>query len=783
MFMKHNLLISLRGFNRHRTSFLINLFGLTTSLAVVLFITLWVSEEIQKDRFHQDTDKVFQVYSRHSENDGLFAWKGVSGLLADEIESQIPQVSHTVASTDTHEYTLSTDNQGIRTQGRFADPDFLEVFAYPLWRGKKEALDNPSNIVITRSLAKKLFGKEDVMGEMLTWHFWGQQKTVQVAGILENPSKHSSDNFDFIMSWKFYHDEHITYKGWGNFYGRVVIKIPDGGHYTQVEEKINEIFQENLPETSVELFLVNFSDQYLYNKYENGVQAGGRIDYVYALSAIGLFILLIASINFINLSTAQASLKAKEIGLKKSFGASRSNLALQFLTESLLLSSFASILATVVVFAFLEPFNQLAQTQLTFDFGRTLVLSLLGFITLTGTLAGCYPAFYLSSLKTLNALKNQSIKLGNQTFGRRALVVIQFAISIILILSTLIVSEQMGHVLHQSLGYDRHHLVYFERAGALLKNHETFLAELSNTPGVEMASATGFSLGFQNRTAGIRWRGKQEGQNVSFWENNGDQNSLEILKLEITAGRNFSRDFNDENSIIFNEKAIEIMGMENPIGQTVEHYTGEKKIIGVIKDFTTESLHNPAEPAMFFLRPEQSPYIMVRLAPTEEFETLRRIESLYERINPDHPFDPTFLDQDYQAQYASEERLSGLSKLFSILAIIISCLGLFGLVIFNIRRKTKEIGIRKVLGCKSNILTLSLTYHFTKPVFISLLLAIPLSYYINSNWLEGFASRISLSPWMFISAAFIAIFIAWVTVAIHTFRAANANPIEALRDE
>ncbi|MDW3193384.1 MAG: ABC transporter permease [Cytophagales bacterium] len=783
MLLKHNLLITLRGFKRYKTTFAINLLGLTISLTSVLFIGLWVSDELGKDRFHADSDRLFQVYTRQVENNSIDVWHGVSGMLADEIEAQIPQVNHTLATTDVHEYTLSTDKKGIRANGMFADRDFLNVFSFELIEGNRHALEDPSSIFITRALAKRLFDKEDVMGEVLTWHQWGQTKQVQVAGILEDLSNDTSEPFEFVMSWKFYHDEFITFKGWGNFYGRIIVKLDDPSQLAQIEEKLNAIIQENLPGTRTELFLTSYADRYLYGRYENGVQAGGRIDYVYVLSVIGLFILLIAAINFINLTTANAALKSKEIGLKKSFGASRSVLAFQFFMESLLLCAMAATLAYGIIYLLLTPFNQLAQKELTLSMDWPLIVSMVAFLLITGILAGVYPAIYLSGVKAINALKQQFGSSGEPMQGRKILVVIQFTISIVMIVGTLIVGEQMNYVLNKQLGYDRHNVIYFERDGTLLQNYDAFLGELNNTLGIEMAALTGFSLDYQNRTAGIGWEGKEEDQVVSFWENSGDENSLTVLDLQLNEGRLFDASFNDENSIIFNETAIRIMGLEDPIGQTVQHYSGEKKIIGVIKDFTTESLHKSEEPAMFFYRPDYAPFIMARIDGKSTVETLHRVEELYHQYNPSHPFDPTFLDQDYQAKYDSETRLSKLSALFTGLAILISCLGLFGLAVFSVARKTKEIGIRKVLGCSVRQLTFSMTYGFTRPVLWSMFIAVPTSYFIGAQWLDSFAARIEISWWFFALATITAILIAWLTVGIHTLRAASANPLNALRDE
>ncbi|MEO9482769.1 MAG: ABC transporter permease [Ekhidna sp.] len=782
---KHNLLITFRGFKRHKTVFGINLIGLITSLTCVIFSAIWVNDELQKDRFHDDSGRLFQVYSRFDNTDGITVWQGVTGLLDTEIEAQIPQVNLSTVSTDVHEYSLSIDNKRFKAQGRFGDKDYLDIFNYPLLKGQKAALADPSNILITSTLAKRMFGAEDAVGKSITWHFWNSEKTFKVAGILEDPTSATSDPFEFILSWKFYHDELINFKQWGNYYGRVVIKLDELSKKELVEKKINEIFQSNNANEQVELFLANYSDQYLYGNYENGQQAGGRIDYVYLAIVVAAFILLIACINFVNLSTAFASLKVKEIGVKKTFGASKSQLAIQFFLESILLSALSICIALVLVIFLLEPFNQITGKELVFVLDWKFLGLILLFIPSIGLIAGLFPAIYLSGLEVISALKGKSSESGG-AWSRKILVFVQFTLSIILIVGTLIVSQQVDYALNKNLGYDRDNLLYFLREGQILERSDTFMAELRNTPGVKLVSQSGFSVapGLQNRTSGISWDGKGEDQQVQFWENNGDAKSAEIIGLELVEGRFFNDQLNtEESSIIFNETAIHTMGLQDPIGKTVEHYSGKKTIVGVVKDFTTESLHNPIEPAMFHYRPERAHYILAKIEKGKELQTVSEIESVYKKFNPNYPFDAKFVDQDYQAMYDSEMRVAKLSRLFSGLAILISCLGLFGLTIFQVQRRVKEIGIKKVLGAESWKLALSMTYEFTKSVLISLLVALPVSYYLGEKWLEGFSYSIELKWWFFVLAGFLALIIAWLTVSSQTWKAAIANPVESLKDE
>ncbi len=784
--IKHNLLITFRGFMRHKTVFGINLIGLIASLTCVLFSALWIKDELDKDRFHEDAHQLFQVYTKFLSAEDTRVWKGITGLIEPEIEEQIPEAQMAAVTTDVHEYTLSVEKKGYKVQGRFADEDYLKMLNYPLWKGDKAALDDPSNILITKSLAKKLFGREDVIDEYIDWHFWTTDKTFRVAGILEDVTSQTSEPFEFILPWAYYHDQLITYKGWGNFYGRVLVKV-DPAQTGAVETKINEIFQANIENDQVQLFLTSYANQYLYGNYENGNPAGGRIDYVNMAIVVAVFILLIACINFINLSTAFASLKTKEIGVKKSFGASKQHLIFQFFSESVILSSLAMVVAILLVVVLLEPFNALTGKSLSLISNLRYIGIALLFVPLIGFIAGLYPSIYLSRLQVISALKSKLSGSGSKgSFGRQILVFVQFTLSILLIVGTLIVSKQMDYALNKNLGYDRDNLLYFLREGKLFQDDKAFVSALESIPTILEVSRSGFSVGpdMQNRTAGIDWVGKEEDQQITFWENNGDTKSVAILGLEFTQGRDFNDQLSaEENSIIFNETAIRLMGLEDPIGQTVEHYTGKKEIIGVVKDFTTESLHNPMEPAMFFYKPERAHYIMVKIESGKELETIEKLEALYKEFNPSYPFEPGFVDQDYEAMYHAEMRITKLSRLFAGLAIMISCMGLFGLTIFQVQRKVKEIGIKKVLGAESFKLAFSMTYQFTKAVFLALIIAIPVSYYLGTKWMESYADSTQLSWWLFALASLMAILISWLTVGSLTLRAANANPVDALKDE
>lgn len=782
---QHNLKLTFRNFRKHKSQFLINLTGLSTGLACVLFIYLWVADERSVDSYHETDKQLYQIMSNHTDASGINTWKGVPGLLLEEIQATVPEVENTVAMTDPHEFTLSAGDAYLKADGKFASQDFFDVFTYPLLEGSEEsALLDKSGIVITRSLALRLFKNTDVIGRQLVWHFWGKTKTVQVSAVLEDIPQNTSEKFDFLMSWTYYHDDLIDYKNWYNYYGRIAVLLKPEADKKVAEAKIDAILKEKQEGGRVDLFLTSFSDRYLYSKYENGIQAGGRIEYVNLFSAIALFILFIACINFINLSTAKASQRTKEIGVKKTMGASRQSLIGQFFTESLLLSLISLMIAVVFVWMLLPQFNFITQKQLSLQPDGTLILTAVLLVLVVGLLAGSYPALYLSGLRSIEVLKGKLTKRAAELWGRKTLVVVQFTLSIILIVSVVVVYQQMEFVKNKNLGYDRDNLLYFEREGKLMENSEAFIAELKNIPGISNAALSGFMIGGGNSTGGVSWEGKAEKDQVQFWEIRSGYGLVEILGMEMVQGRAFSNVFGtDSTAVIFNETAIAAMGMENPIGKTITHYTGDKKIVGVVKDFNLVSLHKKVEPAIFLYAPKETYYIMAKLQKGDEVTTLEKMELLYQSFNPGYVFKPQFVDQDYQALYASEERVSVLSRYFAGLAIVISCLGLFGLAAFTAERRTKEIGIRKIMGSSVLGIVFMLSKDFTRMVVTSILIAVPVAYLIASRWLEDFAYTIDLKWWFFLGSAVVALIIAWLTVGLQTFRAATANPVDCLRDE
>ncbi|MBC7774144.1 MAG: FtsX-like permease family protein, partial [Phycisphaerae bacterium] len=537
--------------------------------------------------------------------------------------------------------------------------------------------------------------------------------------------------------------------------------------------------------SKVELFLQPYSDRYLHDQYEGGAIVGGRITYVKLFGLIALFILLIACINFMNLSTARASLRMKEVGIKKAIGISRAGLAAQFMGESLVLSCCSLLLATGIVYWMLPSFNALTGKSLDLQTSWNWVLPFLGIGLVTGLLAGSYPALYLSGFKPIAMLKSKSSRNVGELWARKGLVVLQFSLSIAFIVAVMVVYQQIKLVQTKNMGFNREQVIQFGREGKLGEGMESFLAELKQVPGVvQVAGIRGGFLGTSSFTTGLDWPGKQANESLTFANLTGSYDLIETLDVGMSEGRSFSRSFgSDSTSIIFNETAIAAMQLKNPIGQTVKLWGGDYRIVGVVKDFHLQSLREPVKPAFFKLEPNQTTSIMARLEAGKQRETIQRVQQFYTAFNPGYPFEYSFLNDDFQKQYATENRVSALSKYFAGLAILLSCLGLFGLATFTAEQRTKEIGVRKVLGASVGSVVALLSKDFLKLVVLAILIASPVAYYFMQHWLANFAYRVDIQWWVFVAAALAAVVVAFLTVSFQSLRAALANPVESLRSE
>jgi putative ABC transport system permease protein len=784
--LKHYLLIIYRNFLRAKSYFLINMVGLSTGLACTLLIYLWVRDEYRMNKFHENDERLFQVMEHQQYADEIMTTSSTPGVLAETIKEEMPEVEYAATTTWVNNFTLSVKDHNVKARGYAVGKDYFQIFSLKMLQGNPaQVLNDKLGMVISRDLAKKLFGTdENAIGKMVELQ---HEKTFHVTGVFEGTPPNSSIQFDFATSFEEFKDENQWVKEWGNNGPSTFIVLKQGTDPSSFSEKIKDYIKGKTDESNVTLFIQRYSERYLHGNFQNGKQAGGRIEYVKLFSIIAAFILVIACINFMNLSTARASRKAKEVGIKKSIGAQRRSLIFQYLSESMVTALAALVIAWIAVWLFLPQFNLITGKQISLHVTDTeLVLAFFGITLFTGLIAGSYPAMYLSGFKPASVLKGEVKGSLGELWARKGLVVFQFFLSVILIVSVMVIYQQIQFVQNKNLGYKKDNLIQFPMEGKVKTSLKTFLDEVKKIPGVLNASSAGHNfLGRNNNTSGLQWEGKNP-EDLILFENVGtNYGLLETLGVELVEGRFFSEDYgSDTSKIIFNEAAIRVMNLKDPIGKKIKLWDRyDLEIIGVVKDFHYQSLHDVVNPLFFRLRPEDTWTMMVRLEGGKEKQSLDALTAFYKDFNPGFTLEYQFQDQEYARQYEAEQRVATLSGYFATIAIVISCLGLFGLAAFTAERRLKEIGIRKALGSSSTNIVILLSGDFTKMVLLSIILALPVSYWLLDEWLQRFQFHIPLKAWYFIAAGILALIIAWLTVASQAIRAATVNPVKCLRTE
>lgn len=784
--LRHNLILIYRNFRRFKTTFFINLIGLSTGLACTILIYLWVNDELKIDKFHEKGARLFQVMERQQRGGAFGVTDSTPWLLSEVLEDEMPEVAYAVVATPTYWFsrqTLSVDNNPVKANGKYASKDFFNIFSYPLIDGDPgQVLADKSSMVISEPLAIKLFGTvEKVVGKTITYQ---QNQLFKVSGVFNLPPT-SSEYFDFVMPLNILTDMRPNLTDWRNSGPNTFIVLKETADVADFNQKIANIISTKSEDKHRVLFATKYADAYLFGNYENGVQSGGRIEYVRLFSIVAIVTLIIACINFMNLSTAKATRRIKEVGIKKVIGARRRTLILQYMAESMFMTVLSLVVAILLVDVLLPQFNMITGKDLAFRPELNVIVVLLLLILVTGLVAGSYPALYLSGFNPAAVLKGQLHTSFGEFFARKGLVVFQFTLSVMLIVTVLVIYNQIQFVQNRNLGYDKDNLIYFPKEGKVRTSLETFLAELNKIPGVVKATSIAQSTVGGGNTTEIEWEGKDPQQRIPFAVRPVNLDALEMLDLVVIAGRSFSGEFaSDTSGIIFNEAAIESMGMTDPIGKEVSLGPDLKlKIVGVVKDFHYESLRTDVAPLFFVLKPQYTETIMVKIAKGEETRTLDNIARFYKQYNPGFPFDYRFVDADYQALYGEERRVSLISGYFAGIAILISCMGLFALATFTAERRRKEIGIRKVLGSSEPGIVYLLSRDFTRLVLLAIMIALPFSYLLTRQWLDNFAYKIPLNWWYFAGSGLIALTIAWITVGTQAVRAARLNPTKCLRDD
>lgn len=787
---KNNLKIAWRNLIKDRQFTFLNLLGLATGLTCTILIYLWVHDEYRFDKFHEKDARLYQLMEKRKGKGEVFIADESSGMLAETVAAQNPDVEFAAAEAPAswfQKFTLSVGDKNLKATGQYVGKDYFNIFSFKLLDGNPDrVLADKMNIVISDELAMKLFNTtQNLTGRKIIFQ---QNQIFFVSGVFQKVPVRSSEQFDFLLSFEYYKQIQPWVTSWGNTGPHNFVILKKGSDVDAFNKRIAGLIKRSSGDTTRSPFAMRFSDNYLQNSFDHGNRIGGRIVNVKLFSVIALFILAIACINFMNLSTAKASRRLKEVGIKKVVGAGKRQLIFQFLGESILLAFIAALIAIGLVFLLLPQFNRITGKEIMLQLDGSLLVGLTGISLFTGIISGSYPALYLAGFNPIMILKGKMRNSIGELWARRGLVIFQFAISIFMIVGVLVIYRQIQFIQNKDLGYQKDHVLRMDCEGKLIANEENFAAILKKVPGVVNASFTyNVMVGRNYGNNGLEWEGKPPNEYIYFEGFGGGYDFIETMGMKMAEGRSFSKNYGDESrNIIINEEAARIMGFKNPIGKNVTLFGNPRQIIGVVKDFHFESLRETVKPVyMDLIKQDSSPWnkLMIRVQAGREAETVERIRNLYEQYNPGFPFEFHFVDELYDRQYASEWRVGILSKYFAGLAILISCLGLFGLTAFTAQKRQKEIGIRKVIGATVPNIAFMLSRDLFRQVLVAILIAVPISWWVMNQWLNGFAYRIPMGVGVFLIAGLSVITITLLTISFQAIKAAFKNPVTSLRAE
>ena len=784
--LKNYFKIAWRNLWKNKTTSFINLFGLAIGMAGVILIGAWVQNELNFEQFHANKENLYKVYNRSTGPGEISTWDITSGPLGKALEKDFPEVKNTARIYWSTDLLFNYGDKNIKAKGNEVDKPFLTMFTFPLLEGDPvHALDDVNSIVLTEKFARNLFGKTDAMNKVVKID---NKESYKVTGVLKDLPNNTEFDFDFLLSLA---NNEKAYGGelWGTNTFYTYVQLQPNTDISKFNDKIkNEIIRYS-PEAETQIFLYPISKWHLYSRFENGKVAGGRIEIVHLLMLIGGLILLIACINFMNLSTAQSQKRAKEVGIRKVIGARKGGLISQFLCESILVAFIAGLIALGIVQISLPSFNRLIEKSLSINYANPILwISLISFVLLTGLLAGSYPAFFLSSFKPVKVLKGSFKGAQNLFNPRKILVVLQFSVAIVLVVSTLVIYRQIQFVQSRDKGYNVNNLVEIPIEGNIEKNYNLIKTELINSGAVTSMSKTGISVTLDGSTgAGFKWDGMdKELENLSFsiYRSGGDLTRTMGMKLESGRDIDFTNYPGDSSSVMINETAVKSMGIKDPVGKIIRRGDNSLTIVGVFKDFIIGSPYKEVNPMLVLGYQKFNFNTILRLSDQNSIaENLNKAQNIFKKYNPAYPFTYQFVDQEYAQKFKDEKQTGALAGLFAGLTIFISCLGLFGLAAFMAENRSKEIGIRKVLGANVTGIVKMLSKEFVILVFISIVIAVPVGWWAMNKWLQSFAYRIQISWWIFLIAGVTAILIALITVSFQAIKAALSNPIESLRSE
>jgi len=786
--IKNYFLIAIRNIKKHKAYSTINIVGLAIGMACSILILLWVQDELRFDKWHSKSERMGRVLVRVMTNGEPYEVAVNPAALGPNLQKDFPEMESVCRFKNWGEWLfLYKDGEFIQANSGAIDSTAFDIFDFKFLFGSKEkALTDPHSLVLTEDLSHRIFGDENPIGKVLEVKDRGVFKVVAVIADVE----HSHFDFDFLFPFQVIKEdgENIDEMGQGSYNFAIYFLLKNKNLFSSVDEKLKNSLNKFSDENTTELFSQKFKDIYLHSNFAYDFIFKGDITNVITFSTIAFLVLIIACINFMNLTTARSSNRAKEIGLRKVVGAKRSSVISQFLSESILMSFVSFIIALAIVGVLLPKFNELSGKELTpaMLIEPSIVLMLILIALITGILAGSYPAFFLSAFNPIKVLKGKLSNGAKSSLFRKVLVVIQFTLSVALIVSTIMISKQMRFVKNKDLGYNKNHLVHIAMNGGIRKNFESLKQQLLQNPNIKGVTTSRVLPVYACPSTSINeWEGKDDDREMTIHFFPVGYDFFETMEISMVDGRTFSKDFSADtvNSFIINQEAAKQMGMENPVGKTMSLHGTSGYIIGVMKDFNFNNIRNKIAPLVLFMNHNQARICFVRISENNTQETLSYIEDVWKRFEPDYDFNFRFMDESLARLYRSEQRSNTLINYFSIFSIFISCLGIFGLASFMAEQKTKEIGVRKVLGADIPHVVRIFSVEFTKLVLIGNVLAYPIAVYAMNKWLSNFAYHTNLTWWIFVLAAVISFTLVFITIAYQSYKAAVKNPVLSLRYE
>jgi putative ABC transport system permease protein len=787
--LKNYFLVTLRNLFKNGFYSFINIAGLSTGIACSILILLWVYDELSYDRFLPKVDRVYQVWANARFDGKIASWTSVPLPTYEAMRTANSHVKRAAVTDWGGDHLLSVGDNRLTKRGYHAGEDFLEMFEFQLLVGQaNQVMEDPRSIVITEATAKALFGNEDPINKVVRVD---NEEDLKVTGVLRNLPSNSTFQFDFLMTWKF--REQISEwvrdntTNWGNYSFQVFVELDDPASQAAVDNSIRMMLQEHgEKDTKPELYLYPMTRWRLHSSFDNGKETGGMIEYVQLFTIIAVFILLIACINFMNLATARSERRAREVGIRKSVGSRRAELIFQFIGESTFISFVAFVIAVLLAQLVLPYYNDMVEKKLFIDYlsARFWIFSL-GLILITGLVAGSYPAFYLSSFQPVKVLKGKPRAGKGASLPRKILVTLQFGFSILLIIGTLVIYRQIELVKGRGLGYDQENLMAVNYTKEVGKNYRAIKLDLLATGAVESVTKSNSTITDINSNNFLGWPGKPEELRVIFTTIATEYDWAKTMGIKILEGREFSEDFkSDTSAIIINKAALALMNLKDPIGTELDLWGKKRKLIGVVDDVLMGSPYDPVKPMFAILEPEWINAVTIRLKKTKDLQaSIHAVEAVFKKYSPAYPFEYRFADVEFQKKFTTINLTSQLASLFATLTIFITGLGLFGLASFTAEQRTKEIGIRKVLGASVSSLVGMISRDFSILVIIAFMASSPLAWWMLNKYLERYAIRTSIDWWVFPVTGALALVFALVIVSTQAWRAAHANPVNSLRSE